>query len=722
MSETAPLCGLWVDIDFTVYLSEQTGENQRSVRSERFSPFLWSMHAPDGADAVEELEGNDPFRYRAFYNDPESYKGATGDRSLPSEAIRPLETQYLLQQQKRFFTDMRFGELRRLQLDIETSCSVEGGFPSPTRKGDRVLAIGLQASHLQEPIYLELEEETDAAERALLKRFGEVLRDLDPDTIEGHNIFSFDLDYLYRRCRRFKLEPDWGRFDGVPLTQRKTRLRIAERWLDYIRFDIPGRTVFDTYLALQIFDISRRDLPGYGLKDAAVYFGITEPEKDQRTYIEGSKIQHAFREDRERFLAYLGDDLRETKGLADILLPTYFAQCQNFPMPLQEVVLRGTAQKIDTVFLEKYYHANRSLPEYPVVDRFEGAFSKSFETGVFHHVLHYDVASLYPSLLLSIGRNPGNDSLGIFNPMLKELREYRLKYKQLAREAETDALKQEYDARQQSFKILINSFYGYLGFGQARFADSGLAAEVTRRGRELLQELIDAFQKENCTVLEADTDGIYLCGDGWWEQPEALLEKVLHVLPEGIALEYDGSYESMFCYKAKNYALYDGKHVLLRGSALRSRGVEPFLSELSDTLIKHQLGAIETEPSALLEEFRKKIENNKMPVEQLAKSEYLSMAPASYKKKMDAGGKPRRAALEVALKMDREPKMGEKVRYYIKPKEKGQTSDWQRALPLEAYDATTAPYDPQYYLKKLKDWAVRYEEFLPQKEVQQELL
>jgi len=720
MSDKAPLCGLWVAPEGDVYLAHQGEDNTRTVTIEEFSPYLWSTYEPDGASSVEDLEGGDPFRYLAFYEDMETFKAASTDKSLPSEVLKPYETQCLLKGQARQFTGMRFTDLRRLQLDIETSCSVEGSFPSPTRKGDRVLSIGLLASHLDEPIYLVLEEETDKAERELLKKLNETLQELDPDVIEGHNIFSFDLNFLYRRCKRFKLEPKWGRFDA-PLTQRKTRMRIAERWLDYIRFDIPGRTVFDTFLALQIYDISRRDLPSYSLKNAAIYFGITQQE-DNRTYIQGDKIQDVFREDRERFISYLGDDLRETKGLADILLPTYFAQCQNFPMPLQEITLRGTAQKIDTLFLEKYFHAKRALPEYPVVDRFEGAFTRSFETGVFHHVLHYDVASLYPSLLLSIGRNPHNDSLEMFIPMLEELREYRLKYKKLARETEDPALQQEYDARQQSFKILINSFYGYLGFGQARFADSGLAAEVTRRGRELLQELIDAFQKEDCTVLEADTDGIYLSSKTYWETPEALLEKVLHVLPEGISLEYDGSYESMFCYKAKNYALYDGQHVMLRGSALRSRGVEPFLAELSDTLIKHKLGATETTPSELLETFRQQIEKLEMPVQKVAKREYLSQSPTAYKKKIDAGGKPRRAALEVSLQMQNQPKMGDRVSYYIGVKQKGQTTDWQRAVPLEQFDAEAKPYDPKYYLKKLKDWEKRYDEFLPKKEEQQELL
>ena len=76
------------------------------------------------------------------------------------------------------------------------------------------------------------------------------------------------------------------------------------------------------------------------------------------------------------------------------------------------------------------------------------------------------------------------------------------------------------------------------------------------------------------------------------------------------------------------------------------------------------------------------------------------------------GGKPRRAAAEVALQMTPRPRMGERVSYYIVPKTKGQVSDWQRARPLTAYDPARAPYDPVYYLGKIDDWLERYGRFL----------
>jgi DNA polymerase elongation subunit (family B) len=287
--------------------------------------------------------------------------------------------------------------------------------------------------------------------------------------IEGHNIFKFDLDYLRQRAKKLKVPCAWGRF-GQKASFRNSRLKVAERWIDFPRCDLPGRTVVDTYLLVQQYDITTRELASYRLKEVAVYFGITD-RASERTYLAGDKIHAAFTENRPQFLAYLVDDLRETKGVADLLLPTYFEQVRTFPILLQEATLRGTTGKIDLLFLEHYYHARQACPVPPEMAAFEGGYSRSFKEGVFRHVLHFDVASLYPSLLMAIGRNPANDSLGVFIPLLTTLRDYRLRYKQLARTAPTADERAEAQARQASFKILINSFYGYLGFSGARFGD-----------------------------------------------------------------------------------------------------------------------------------------------------------------------------------------------------------------------------------------------------------
>src|SRR5439155_11322565 len=117
-----------------------------------------------------------------------------------------------------------------------------------------------------------------------------------------------------------------------------------------------------------------------------------------------------------------------------------------------------------------------------------------------------------------------------------------------------------------------------------------------------------------------------LSSEAFFENPDALLRLVAPILPAGIELEHDGSYTAMFCYKAKNYALFDGKKITLRGSALRSRGTEPYLKKLTDQLIHFLLGASTESPLVMLEDYRKKLVVLAVPVAELAKGESLNQS------------------------------------------------------------------------------------------------
>ena len=62
------------------------------------------------------------------------------------------------------------------------------------------------------------------------------------------------------------------------------------------------------------------------------------------------------------------------------------------------------------------------------------------------------------------------------------------------------------EALQQTFKILINSFYGYLGFSLGHFNDFVQANAVTRRGRELIQAAVAALEDSGAHLFGVDGD------------------------------------------------------------------------------------------------------------------------------------------------------------------------------------------------------------------------
>src|SRR5260370_2837904 len=93
---------------------------------------------------------------------------------------------------------MEFGELRRMQLDIETFISPGFEFPTAAREGDRVIAIALSDSAGYERVL-----RGDAMdERTMLEELVRIVAEGDPEVIPGHNLVPFDLKHPDHRPRR----------------------------------------------------------------------------------------------------------------------------------------------------------------------------------------------------------------------------------------------------------------------------------------------------------------------------------------------------------------------------------------------------------------------------------------------------------------------------------------------------------------------------------------
>jgi DNA polymerase elongation subunit (family B) len=569
--------------------------------------------------------------------------------------------QFLLLTGKTLFKGLPFTNLHRLALDIETACTPGYEFPNPRREGDRIISIALMDNHG----YAEVLFGQEMGEKEMLMALGERISRIDPDVLEGHNVFNFDLEYIVARARMHRVDLHWGR-DGSKPRIRRSRFNVAERTIDYTRMEIFGRHVIDTLFLLQYYDVTAREMESYGLKAAALHFGLA-PE--DRTYIEAADIQWYYEHEPEALKRYNLDDVRETLALSELLGYSFFLQARIFPFSFQNIFVRGNATKINALFLREYLRQRASVPRSEGRGAFEGGYTDVFVTGVVHHVVHCDVASLYPSIMLSFDLKPSSDTLGVFLPLLKDLKDFRLEAKGRAQEARSLHERDYYQALQQTFKILINSFYGYLGTVLHQFSDPEVAAEVTRQGRDLIRQMLDWLKKEGATPIEIDTDGIYYVppsGIETEEEAKAMVERLSQRLPEGIEVEMDAQYESMFSYKTKNYALLDkaGKMVI-RGSALRSRGMEKYLREFLSAMIRRLLEGKGGEVHQLLVQYLSKLESHEMDISLLGKTETLGESLDTYRQKIQAKKRNPAAPYELALASGRAYRAGDQISYYV---------------------------------------------------------
>ncbi len=111
---------------------------------------------------------------------------------------------------------------------------------------------------------------------------------------------------------------------------------------------------------------------------------------------------------------------------------------------------------------------------------------------------------------------PASDTLGIFLPLLSDLTQRRLEAKGQLKKTPKGARDHAYwDGLQNSFKSIINSFYGYIG-GPFYFNDYDAARRVTEAGQTIVKQIAAELEAQGAHVIEIDTDGVYFQppGDG----------------------------------------------------------------------------------------------------------------------------------------------------------------------------------------------------------------
>jgi len=300
---------------------------------------------------------------------------------------------------------------------------------------------------------------------------------------------------------------------------------------------------------------------------------------------------------------------------------------------------------------------------------------------------------------------PASDDLGVFLELLERLRRMRLDAKARVSAGRSQAEKTYYDAFQATMKILINSFYGYLGFAQARFGDFDAAEKVTSEGRSLLKAMIEWLRARDAMPVEIDTDGIYFVPPRATAGKPAEMEKFrrefVSSLPPGIELEFDGEYKSMFSYKMKNYALLtnDGE-MIVKGAALKSRGLEPFQRSYLREFLRLKLEGKDTDIAGLKERYENAIRNREWSIEMLAKTETLQDSPANYMSKIGGDKRARSAVYELAVKSGRDYRAGDQISYYVTG-EKKSVQVHQSAKLVSEWNPAKRDENVVYYLAKL---------------------
>lgn len=313
------------------------------------------------------------------------------------------------------------------------------------------------------------------------------VREVDPSVICGHNVVTYDLPYLNKIANKFGYDLPLGRnasdiyFETWDSKFRKDQTQD----LHYRKCRIYGREIVDTLFLSIKHDIVAKKYESYSLKKIIAQEGWEVPD---RQHYDAEQIRHRYKDpvEWEKIKKYALHDADDSLTLFDKMVSSAFYVTQFVPKSFQSVVESASGSQINALLMRAYLQEGHGLPKASEATEFQGALSLG-RPGIYKNCLSFDVASLYPSVMLEYEVYDKNkDPRGYFIKTLEYFTTMRLFYKKKAK----DTGDSYYDDLQNSFKILVNSYYGFMGAKGLNFNAPDKAAFVTQKGREILSSAI----------------------------------------------------------------------------------------------------------------------------------------------------------------------------------------------------------------------------------------
>ncbi len=452
------------------------------------------------------------------------------------------------------------GDLTVLGCDIETYAEAH-----PDSRKDPIIMMSIATK--EKSVVLTYKKtgkefvETLENEKEMLKRFFELVQEINPDVIVSYNGDNFDFPYILERVRVLKVDN--------PLEFRVLGRGVTKK----VR--IPG------YAHIDLFPIAKRllNLTNYTLE--SVYEELTGQKKSK---IPGDLISVYWNQGGDRLDAlidYSREDAEAALTIGEKFLPLQYALSRIVGQTPFDISRASTSAMVDWLLLREAQNREEIAPNQPegkeyqerASQSYEGAYVLEPEKGLHDNLVQLDFRSLYPSIIITHNIDPltlgcsccDNTSpagytfclnkKGFIPEILKTLIRERTKIKEKMKESDDRML----DVQQWALKILANSFYGYMGYPRARWYSLECAESTTAWGRMYLKQIIDMAKKEDFTVIYGDTDSVFIkMKESNVESALQFLEKVNSMLPEAMELEFEGFYPRGLFVTKKKYGLIDG--------------------------------------------------------------------------------------------------------------------------------------------------------------------
>ncbi len=479
-------------------------------------------------------------------------------------------------------------EFRAGAFDLETHSP--GRFSDP--KKDPILMISfalpektIVLSHGKE--FKDKNTEVFDNEIKMIDAFTEKVKHENLDIITTYNGDSFDFPYIKERATRFDSKFAISSDGSEPKERSKGRdtaiklvgiqhLDVYQMLRFLSRFGVVSLIKFDLESVVErLYDVKKEKI---------------KAEEINAIWEKGEGL--------DRLANYCAEDSIYTLKMAYQYLPLVSELCKIVKQPVFEVGRASASMLVEYLIMAKCGETKRLVANKPddyaiqqrMMNPIKGGYVKEPEPGLHENLAVLDFSSLYPTIMISHNVSP--DSLGckhkecmenvspnkhyfckkkkgLMPSILESLFEKRMKIKKEAKKLDkSDPKFALLNARQHALKILLNSFYGYLGYSRSRFYSRECASAITAWARQYVQWVGKEAENAGFNLLYSDTDSAFLIipKGKKGKDVEAFVEKINKQLPGVMNLELEGFFKrGIFVTKEsgegakKKYALIDYK-------------------------------------------------------------------------------------------------------------------------------------------------------------------
>jgi DNA polymerase I len=301
-----------------------------------------------------------------------------------------------------------------------------------------------------------------------------VIKNVDPDILTGWNSDRFDLPFVVDRLNT----------NNIPTSLLSRMSQTVEPYhtTEGEIYKIRGRIVIDYLKAFKKVHIKEMD--SYSLENVAqeeLGHGKIDIKDLPETMWKEKRYDELLRYNKMdvQLMVELDEKLRIIEFLDKIstIASCDFADTLYNSRIVDSYILKYTSER-GIILPSRKFTNGRS--------NYSGGKVLYPEVGLHKNVTIADMASLYPSIIRTFNLSPETmqsesrvrDEVGLVPILLKDLLILRQQYRNEGR-----------DTEQAVVKTIANSMYGVLALPTFRLYTPSMAAEVTRRGREIIELL-----------------------------------------------------------------------------------------------------------------------------------------------------------------------------------------------------------------------------------------